>query len=79
MNRKEFEKYLGKRVKIRFYDNEVITGILCRTDDEQFKDNMGLYMRKNYYVLFDDLLNDFCSCLFRVSHVKKIEVMGDEI
>lgn len=78
MNRKEFEKYLGKKVKITIYDNEIITGTLYRTDDKRFKNRIELYGFKKYYALFDDSFNDVYSCLFRVSHVKKIEVMNDD-
>ena len=78
MTREHFEQYLGKRVKITLSDGDVIAGKLYKTDDDRFKDRVELYLFKRYYVLLDDLFNDVCSCLFRVSHVKKIEVIGDE-
>ena len=55
--RKELHEYLGKEVKIEFYDNDVLTGQLKVTDH---------YGRGMYYRLDD-------SFLFRVSHIRNIK------
>lgn len=69
MKREELEKYIGKQVKITLFDNETITGELHKTGEEQFKNDANLYIPKNYYfVIYPH------SCLFRCSHVKKIQL-----
>lgn len=68
MNRKDFEKFLGKKVEIRLFDNEVIKGELHKTREEKFRHNPNLYIPYNYYFLINPQ-----SCLFKVSHVKKIK------
>lgn len=72
MTRKELEQYLGKTVKIKLFDDDVIVGELHKTGEEQFKNNPSLYFAWKYYVLLNQNSN---SCLFRVSHVKKLEVI----
>lgn len=52
MKRSELEKYLGKTVTITLFDNDVITGVLHKTGEEQFKYDPNLYIPKNcYFVL----------------------------
>ncbi|MDD3122660.1 MAG: hypothetical protein PHC62_03970 [Candidatus Izemoplasmatales bacterium] len=71
--KKQLEKYLGKIVKITIFTNEVICGELHQTGEEQFKNNPSLYYRMGYYFLINPQ-----SFLFRISHVKKVEVIEDE-
>ena len=69
MNRKEFEKNLGKKVKIKLFDNKIIEGELHKTGEEIFKYDPNLYVPRKLYFLIKPQ-----SCLFRVSHVKKISI-----
>lgn len=71
MNRNEFEKYIGRYVKITLFDDDVIEGILFKHDSEQLKKYPGLYIPEKRYILINDNKE---SCLFRVSHVKKLEI-----
>ena len=71
MKRAELEKFLGKKVEVKLFDDDVIQGVLHKTGEEMFKNNLNLYIPKNRYFLTND--NDECiSYLFRSSHVKKI-------
>lgn len=67
MKRSELEKYLGKTVTITLFDNDVITGVLHKTGEEQFKYDQNLYIPKNCYFVLPQ------SCLFKCSHVKKLK------
>ncbi len=74
VNIKELEKFLGKRVEIKLFDDEVIVGELHKTREEQFKNNPNLYFPYKYYFLINPQ-----SFLFRGYQVKKIkEVKNDE-
>ncbi len=68
MKRSDLEQYLGKVVTITLFDNEVITGELHKTGEEQFKNNANLYLPQKWYFLTSPQ-----SCLFRSSHVKKLK------
>ena len=74
MNRVEFEEYLGKRVSLKLFDNTLCEGFLRRTGDECFKNNPNLYIPRNKYDLVDENFNSL-SCIFRVSHIKKIRCL----
>lgn len=67
MKRSELEKYLGKTVTITLFDNDVITGVLYKTGEEQFKNDPNLYIPKKCYFLFPR------SVIFKCSHVKKLK------
>lgn len=67
MKRSELEMHLGKTVTITLFDNDVITGVLHKTGEEQFKHDPNLYLPKNWYFLFPQ------SCLFKCSHVKRLK------
>lgn len=71
MKREQLEKYLNKKVKIHLSDGDKIEGYLRKTGEADFKNNLNLYIPKNYYFLTDGTLNCI-SCVFRVSHVVKI-------
>lgn len=73
MNREQLEKYLKKKVKIKLFDGEEIEGYLRKSGEDDFKNNPNLFIPKNYYFIVDDNLNCI-SCLFKVSHIKKIEI-----
>ena len=73
MTRAKLERYLGKRVEVTLFDGEVIRGFLHRTGEELFKNDLNLYLPKNYYVCTND--TNYSSCLFRVSHIKKLKVL----
>ncbi len=51
MKRSDLEKYLGKVVTITLFDNEVITGELHKTGEEQFKNNANLYLPQKWHFL----------------------------
>lgn len=67
MNRKDFEKFLGKKVQIKIFNGKIIKGELHKTGEEQFKNEPNLYIPRNLYFLINPQ-----SFLFRVSHVRKI-------
>lgn len=72
MNRSKFEKYLGKHVTIKLFDDCVYEGVLHKTGEEIFKDTPNLYIPHNYY--FVTTKDKKCiSCLFRCSHVKSLQ------
>ncbi len=74
MTRKELEKYLGKKVEIKLFDNEIITGFLKKTGDEAFRNNPNLYLPQNRYLLTNTINSTLCtSCLFRVSHIRTLK------
>lgn len=67
MKRSELEKYLGKKVIITLFDNEIITGVLHKTGEEQFKYDPNLYIPKKCYFLLPQTV------IFKCSHVKKLK------
>ena len=70
--REQLEKHLNEKVKVQLFDGDIIEGYLRKTGEYDFKNNPNLYIPKNYYFLTDGGLN-CVSCLFRVSHVVKIQ------
>lgn len=68
MKRSDLEQYLGKVVTITLFDNEVVTGELHKTREEQFKNNPNLYIPQKLYFLINPQ-----SCLFKCSYVKKLK------
>lgn len=73
MKREDLEKYIGEKVTITLFDRETVTGELHKTGEERFKNNANLYIPRNYYFVIHPQ-----SCLFRCSHVKKIQTGGGE-
>lgn len=74
MKRADLEKYLGKDVEIKLFDDEVIKGYLRKTQDEMFKHNPNLYFPKNWYFVTATCESKRCiSVLFRVSHIKSFK------
>lgn len=71
MKKSEFEKYLGKNVIITLFDNDVIEGVLHKTEEKIFDNEPNLHFRPNYYVLLNNKTGKN-TCLFRSSHVKKL-------
>lgn len=67
MKRSELEKYLGKKVTIKLFNNEIITGVLHKTGEEQFKHEPNLYIPENCYFLLPQ------SVIFKCSHVRKLK------
>lgn len=72
MTREQLEKHLSEKIKVQLFDGDIIEGHLRKTGEDDFKNNPNLYIPKNRYFLTDDGLN-CVSCLFRVSHVVKIQ------
>ena len=73
MTREQLEKYLKRKVKIELFDGDKIEGYLRKTGEDDFKTNPNLFIPKNYYFLTDGGLN-CVSCLFRVSHIQKVDM-----
>lgn len=71
MKKSEFEKYLGKNVIITLFDNDVIEGVLHKTEEKIFDNEPNFHLSPNYYVLLNYKTGK-SSCLFRSSHVKKL-------
>lgn len=67
MKREELEKHMGKIVEITLFDGDVIKGELHKTREERFKNEPNLYVPDNYYFLINPQ-----SCIFKCSHVKKL-------
>lgn len=75
MKREELEKILNKNVRVKLFNGDIFEGCLRKTGDDMFRHNNNLYIPKNRYFLTDDNLNCI-SCLFRVSHITKIEELN---
>lgn len=76
MRRIEFEKYLGKRVKISLFDGEIISGFLHKTMEKGYEKDPNLRYSPNYYFVAEsEGIAPPSSCLFRVSHVRKISAL----
>lgn len=69
MKKSDLDSFIGKKVTITLFDDDVISGELHKTGEEIFKNDLELYLPQNYYVLINPL-----SCIFRCSHIKKMEV-----
>lgn len=67
MKRDKLEKHLGQNVEITLFDGDIIKGELHKTREEKFKNNPNLYIPYNYYFLVNPQ-----SCIFKCSHVKKL-------
>lgn len=74
MRRELLEQMLGKKVEVTLVDKTKYTGILRKTRDEAFKNNLNLYLSNNFYFLTDEA-NQCNSALFRVSYVWKCKVI----
>lgn len=73
MKRSELEKFLGKNVEIKLFNGDILKGVLHKTGEEMFKDNLSLYLpQKRYFVV--DYKGSCVSCLFRSTHVKKLKI-----
>ena len=72
MKRDNLETYLGKYVKLKLFDDTVIEGVLYRTEDKKYKNDINFYMCPKRYVVenINEPYNK--SLFFRCSHVKKI-------
>lgn len=68
MKRSELEKYLGQEVEIKLFDGDILKGVLHKTGEEMFKDNLNLYLPQKRYFMTDDV-GACASCMFRSSHV----------
>lgn len=68
MKRSELEKYLGREVEIKLFDGDILKGVLHKTGEEMFKDDLNLYLPQKRYFMTDDV-GTCVSCMFRSSHV----------
>lgn len=74
MRRELLEQMLGKKVEVTLVDKTKYTGILRKTRDEAFKNNLNLYLPNNFYFLTDEA-NQCKSALFRTSYVWKCKAI----
>lgn len=75
MKRSKLEIYLGDHVTIKLFDDCVYEGVLHTTGEDIFKDNPNLYIPHNYYFLTTNDSKECISCLFRCSHIKRIQLL----
>lgn len=79
MKRDKLEEFIGKKVEVTLFDNEIVNGELHKTGEEQFKNDANLYIPHNYYFIVNRQgLNGFAetSCIFKSSHVKKLKTLN---
>lgn len=74
MRRELLEQMLGKKVEVTLVDKTKYTGILRKTRDEAFKNNLNLYLPNNFYFLTDEA-NQCKSALFHTSYVWKCKAI----
>lgn len=71
MKIEKLESYLGKKVRVKLSDRELI-GVLARTRTDAVKHNINLYLYKpNFYVVL--FSNGDNSLLFRGSYVRSVK------
>jgi hypothetical protein len=67
MKRTELEKYLGKKVKITLFDDDIIIGTLRK--GEEYRE----LLKPKHYYLEGDYKNIVRHITFRCSHVKRLK------
>lgn len=79
MNKAEFEKILGKKVKITLFDGTELQGTLQKTGAEHLKSNLNLFLPKGrYFVATDKKATEAVKhIIFRFSHIKKLIIEED--
>lgn len=75
MKRSELEKYLGKNISLKLFDDCVCNGELHKTGEEIFKNNANLMIPRNYYFVTTGTNKEVISCLFRCTHVKNVVIL----
>lgn len=75
MTRAQLEKYLNKKVRVVLFDNTKLEGHLKKTGTEEFIHDPNLYIPKKCYFLTNETNVVARQLLFRVSHIKKLEVI----
>ena len=73
LTRSKLERYIGKNVVVTLFDGDVMHGFLRKTATEELKSDPNLYLPQGYYFLSGIDVLDCKSCLFRVSHIKKLK------
>lgn len=76
MTRNQLEQNLGRIVRIRLFDGEVIEGRLRKTGEKDFENDPNLYIPKNLYFLTDSETNICRTCLFKVSHIQNFRTLS---
>ena len=69
---KKLDEFLHKKVRLKIYDGKVLEGILHKTEEDCFKEDWNLCLKRKHYVLTDEDLN-YLPYVFKKSHVVKIE------
>lgn len=75
LTRSKLEEYIDKNVEVTLFDGDVIQGYLRKTGTEEVKNTPELYLRRGYYFLSGKDVYDCRSCLFRVSHIEKLNTI----
>ena len=79
MKRKRLETYLGKRIMIILFNEDIFTGYLKKTGSPELKNDPNLYLPKNYYFFTATKESKTCiSHLFRCSHVKTVMPLNEK-
>lgn len=68
MIRKELEKYIGKIVSVKLFDDKEYTGELIKTGDKRYEKVLEFCCVNWYFIA--DKYGECISPLFRTSHVK---------
>lgn len=74
MTREKLEKYLGEKVKVILFNGTKLEGYLRKTGTPDYVYNPDLFIPKKRYFLTDGR-RVIGEQLFRVSHIKKLEVI----
>ena len=72
LTRSKLERYIGKNVVVTLFNGDVMHGFLRKTATEELKSDPNLYLMHGYYFLSGIDALDCKSCLFRVSHIKRL-------
>lgn len=69
MKREKVDLLIGRQVFVILFDGTELVGELHKTGEDIFKNDLNLYIPRNYYTLINPQ-----SCIFRSSHIKKMNV-----
>ncbi len=74
MKRVKLEAFLGKTVRLEFFDKTVFVGELHRANEKRFRKDLNFIAYPNHYVLLEPghrTINNVRTALFRCSYVHK--------
>ncbi len=73
MTRKDLEANLGRKMYLRLFDGEEITGILHKTNEERYNDIQFAF--KAELLFLSDEAGNCMTSLFRVSHIQNYRTL----